>query len=427
MSMKQSKSQFVFKKSSFILGFLLFSLLIDILNGFLVAKFSLQTPISQVYKLLILAFFLYSYTIKEYKESYFIITLLFFLVFTISTITINFNSILFNTNIFSDLIYSLKTLSLIIVYFGAVNIVKHYQISEENILMIYKIIFYVIFVSLILSIFGYGETQYGENSDGQAFGYKGYFFAGNELTSLFSLSYVFTLYSVISYQPRYYKTVTCTIIAIVCAMLLATKTAMLSYVIITLLLPVLLVKKLKINKMYNSLNNIKLFYISFIPLFSIALMLLYDRILIIIERLSFLFTQQGESFTGFLLSGRASRYESLYNIYNQMNVVDALFGIGRESYVNFTYGIHLRFSAEMDLFDSLFAHGIIGTLMMYSFWCYLLLRAFKLYRTTHDTIIVPQMLITTLLFFNSFIAGHIFAASMVMIFYGFSTAKSLNK
>ncbi|TBT28801.1 hypothetical protein D5E80_10490 [Vibrio parahaemolyticus] len=69
-----------------------------------------------------------------------------------------------------------------------------------------------------------------------------------------------------------------------------------------------------------------------------------------------------------------------------------------------------------------FAHGVIGTILIYSFWIYIVFRTFMLYKKNSSSIVIVQLIVSLLLFANSFIAGHIMAASMVMVFYGFSTA-----
>lgn len=425
MSMRRYQSYLSIKKSNLIILLLLLSVFIDVLNGFLVSRFSLHTPISQLYKSVILLISIAMFTVVKYKDKYVVYLLLCLIFMLLNTVTINFNHLAFNTTYIPDILYTLKKLTVVIVFFGAMVVLDRVNFKESQILNMYLAIYYLIFMSLILSIFGFGENQYGENSEGLAYGYKGFFFAGNELTSLYCVSYGFVLYQSLVSKDGFLRLLLLVSTGAIISVLLATKTAMLSFIIITLLLPFLLSKKS--NNLVLSYRNkvrkkLRLLSISIVPLFFLCIYFLSSRIELLVERFTFLFNQQGGTVTGLLLSGRHHRYDNLSNILDNMNILDVLFGLGRESYVNFTYGVSRRYSAEMDLLDSFFAHGVIGTILIYSFWIYIVFRTFMLYKKNSSSIVIVQLIVSLLLFANSFIAGHIMAASMVMVFYGFSTA-----
>lgn len=419
-------------QSLFIIIFLS-SVFVDILNGFMLTRLDFSFPISQVFKSLLLIFFISYYTFKKGRLSYIITTLILFVVFFIPNLTIYFNSILNQANFIQDLTYGVKILYLPIMYMGLRNLFENNKIcSESSIYWLFNVIFFIIVFSIFLSVFGLGNTQYGEHTDGVAFGYKGYFLSGNELSYLYLVAYSFSLNRVLVYGAKASHLILYLMISFVTAIFLATKTAMLAFIFISIFQTMLtfwFYKNSNDVRILEKLKHIK-YTLSFLslPVISGLSYMLYERFNIYYSRLEFLYHQQGATITSFLLSGRDHRYSELTTMFiEKMSVLDWLFGIGRLSYINYTYGARNQFSAEMDLIDSVITNGIIGSLIIYGYWVYFLVKTFKYLRDRHTDMAVPTFFSIFLLFSISFIAGHVFASSMVCIYISLPIAYLLKK
>ncbi|RPA46606.1 hypothetical protein EGC79_13275 [Shewanella vesiculosa] len=419
-------------KDVFIVIFLS-SVFIDIANGFMLTRLNFNVPISQIFKSSLLLFFIYYYTVRKGRLDYILATLFLFFIFFIPNLTIYLNDSLNQSNFVQDMIYGVKILYLPIMYMGLRALFENNEIcSESRIYWLFNVIFFVVFISIAFSLFGLGNTQYGEQKEGVAFGYKGYFLSGNELSYLYLVAYSFALNRVTIYGKKAIYFILYLIISFVTAIFLATKTAMLAFIFISIfqtILTFLFYKKNSSAIIVKRLKSIKftLVFLS-IPVTSILSFLLYDRFLVYYSRLEFLYHQQGATITSFLLSGRDHRYLDLISMFvDKMNLIDWLFGIGRISYINYTYGAQNQFSAEMDLLDSLISNGIVGSLLIYCYWIYLLFITCKYMISRNSDIAVPTFFSVFLLFSISFIAGHVFASSMVCIYISLPIAYLLHK
>ena len=419
-------------KDVFIVIFLS-SVFIDIVNGFMLTRLNFNVPISQIFKSSLLLFFIYYYTVRKGRLDYILATLVLFVIFFIPNLTIYLNNSLNQSNFVQDMIYGVKILYLPIMYMGLRVLFENNDIcSESRIHWLFNLIFFVVFISIVFSLFGLGNTQYGEQKEGVAFGYKGYFLSGNELSYLYLVAYSFALNRVTIYGKKAIYFVLYLIISFVTAIFLATKTAMLAFIFISIfqtILTFLFYKKSSSVIIVKRLKSIKftLCFLS-IPVATTLSFLLYDRFLVYYSRLEFLYYQQGATITSFLLSGRDHRYLDLISMFvDKMNLIDWLFGIGRVSYINYTYGAQNQFSAEMDLLDSLMSNGIIGSLLIYCYWIYLLFITCKYMTARNSDIAVPTFFSVFLLFSISFIAGHVFASSMVCIYISLPIAYLLHK
>lgn len=401
---------------------LLSSILIDILNGFFATKLNLNIPISQFFKLSLLLFFISYYSFIKCNLKYILITLVFIIVLFIPNLTIHVNNMLNQSYFTEDFIYSVKIIYFPIMYMGFKTLFYNKSMCDEkSILWLLNFIFIVIFLSMLFSIIGFGNTQYGEHEDGVAFGYKGYFISGNELSYLFLVAYSFSLHRIILYGKKASFFIFYLIVSFVTAVFLATKTAMLAFILISIFQTSMTFWYY--NKSFDfsirqRLRKIKYIVVFLsIPAIGILSFFLYKRLLIYVSRLDFLFHQQGGTITSFLLSGRNHRYLDLLEMFvHKMNIIDWLFGIGRISYVNYTFGPENQYSAEMDLIDSLISNGLIGSLIIYSVWIYFLLVTFKSIKNRVSNIAIPTFLSLSLLFLISFIAGHVFASPMVLTY-----------
>jgi hypothetical protein len=398
------------------------SIFVDIINGWLISQAGLYIPLSQTFKGLLFLFFVFCLFYPRCDLIKVAMFIMFSIVFLSPLLTVRLSGINSESNFSGDIAYLLKVLIFPLAYFGLSNIsnTKLFP-SQGGMIKLNNVIYYVIFTSLLLSLFGYGETQYGTNSDGVEYGFKGYFLSGNELSSLYVLSYASCLFSSIYYRSRFLGFSLKVLSGLVVAILLATKTALLSFVIVTLSIPIcarVYYRKnpdLNVRKLTRSYLRNMIFLT--VCLAGFAVSVLSERIYLTIERFEYFYQRHGDSWLGFLLSGREERYSLLSKLYfDNMTLLDKMFGIGREHYVNFFFGSENRFSAEMDLIDSVISHGLFGTILLYSFWIMSVYKIYKSFSSRDYELAVPTLIIVSLLFINSFIAGHVMASSMVCIY-----------
>ncbi|MCG9732380.1 hypothetical protein L1D44_21655, partial [Shewanella sp. Isolate13] len=238
--------------------------------------------------------------------SYIVTTLILLVVFFVPNVTIYLNNTLNQANFIQDMIYGVKVLYLPIMYMGLRVFFENNDIcSESSIYWLFNCIFFVIFISIVFSFFGLGNTQYGEHEEGVAFGYKGYFLSGNELSYLYLVAYSFALSKVTIYGRRAVYFILYLIVSFVTAIFLATKTAMLAFIFISVFQTMLtfwFYRGTSDIPVLKKLKKIKytLYFLS-VPVVVTLSFVLYERFLIYYSRLEFLYHQQGATLTSFLL------------------------------------------------------------------------------------------------------------------------------
>ena len=239
--------------------------------------------------------------------------------------------------------------------------------------------------NILLIIFGVGTRTYSDS-----FSSKGFFYAGNEVSGLFILLGPLYLYWIsLKCKATSLKFWLTFILTSAATILLGSKTAIIG----TLFLNIIVIKGfLRKN------GKIKLFYVIMSLL---LLLILFYGIEIVAkwdlwQRWTFFYEKGG--FNKVIFSDRDAYWaEEKHDILNG-EWYDLLFGLGGNRTV------------EMDIFFSFLNYGIIGLLMVYSFYYYIIYRVYKLRRRVEIAQIVFAIDIAFLIF--SSVAGHMVYSGM---------------
>jgi len=269
--------------------------------------------------------------------------------------------------------------------------------------------FYAILFNLIIGALGFGYPSYA-GTDGEAgIGVNGFYVAGNELSGCFVLLFGFVLHYLWSFKKLYYYPMA--VLCIICAALIATKTAMFASLILTFGIPIF-------NERENIFRFTKLKVKLFAPLFVVSGLLvyfildflqaigLYDKVIWILQEKGIL---------GLILSGRIEFSEQLITAFMSFATwFEYLFGIGT---IGMSDYFVRKYSAEVDPVDMFVYFGILGSLIIYSFVCFMMLPALSLLKK--DRYLPPIIvLVNIILIMLSFFSGHILNSGMLGLLWG---------
>ena len=215
-------------------------LLIDCINGFLLSN-NIGVPISQLYKIGILCIlFIGLIKIRQgIPHIYMIISYS-----TILILHISCNIIMPELGL--TLNHLMKFINTILIYIFVKEYVKaNPQDAYNKINNILIINTFILVTNILLGLFGFGYSAYIEG-----LGYRGFFYAGNELSGLMTLLFPYILYKTgetYSYKsPKYIFSV---ILFLITAALLGTKTSLLMILLTIIILPNLSIKLSKLYKL----------------------------------------------------------------------------------------------------------------------------------------------------------------------------------
>jgi hypothetical protein len=363
-------------------------LIVDTFNGITIIKYSIS--ISQVFKSFILFLVIISILHRNNNQqliiSLYILLLILSILFSINKAKID---------IYSTLLYIIKSITMPLFYTYFCTILKNGPASKHSSAFsnIFNINCIILLLNIIIGILGYGYNVY-EN-----FGVKGYFYAGNEVSLLFCCFYYYILLN----RKRHLLIVY--LLAFVCSILIGTKTAVLSYILISI-----------IDFYYKQTKNTKFIIKLFFPF---ILVVVIECLYFIIKKTEFyqfieyrIIGHIGQTdLLNLLLSGRIYFLQNTYNVWkNNFSLSTFLFGLGIQSPI--LKGI------EIDFFDTFFTLGIIWLLIILFFYI----------KIIYLSIIKKNK---KLFFFNiiiltiSFTAGHVWSGVMAGVFFSYINAHEL--
>lgn len=357
-------------------------LLIDCINGYLLTN-SIGIPLSQLYKIIILVILSIA-LLKQNKGLYHIYIILGYIIVLILHLSIN--SI--NPQLDITLNHIMRLLMTIMIYFS----LKDYAINNPSKTYIYlnkvfTINSYVLVINILLGLVGIGYTSYSEG-----LGYKGFFYAGNEISGLIATIFPFILYK--TGENNSYKSIKyiCTAtIFLITAALLGTKTSILHILITIMILP---------NLNFKRKNATKIIFGISIGLFILlgGFYILLDN-LGLIERWTYFYERGG--IEHLIFSGRIEFWNEEKKTILNSSLINQIFGLGGSQTV------------EMDPFDTFLNYGYIGLVMCYTFYLYLLFISIKTYKNKNSKLVI--FINITIIMASSF-AGHILYSGMASCF-----------
>ena len=261
-----------------------------------------------------------------------------------------------------------------------------------------------IFLSNIFAgLLGFGFSTYGGTPDDGGIGLKGFFYAGNEISTLLILFAGF--YLARAYLVSKTLFIGLALFWISIGFLISTKTAMLSSLILVAIVPVVLE-----GKRLFLLNNLaSVIFISVLLVIFSQAFLLYEAFseTLIFDRLAFFYEKNG--LFGLIFSGRDKFLESMWGQYDKsLSVFSLLFGKGVSFYAAVT-----RYSVELDFVDMFFWHGIVGvTVILYIFVLLTSYAGKNCFNPDYPLAAVVLSLNLLLVVISNF-SGHVFTSGML--------------
>ncbi|MCQ2596887.1 MAG: O-antigen ligase family protein [Treponema sp.] len=279
-----------------------------------------------------------------------------------------------------------KVFSILIVYLYCKN-----ELTDDDILVIFKANYCIFVMNIFLGALGFGNNSYKYN--GETVGTNGFFYAGNEVTYTFICLLFFITYAYKGRKTIFY------LFNLFLSFLIGTKTGMLVVLLVIF------------SDMYFSTTSkmkkrmIVVSFICFIILIYFFIkFVLYNNILV--QMIIFKFNQSSKgshSILNALLSGRIERIPVVDDIYNSSwSFIKFLFGLG---YIEID-----KHPLEMDFFEMFYYYGIIGLVVILSFYLYLIISAY----IRQDKKQFIFILITILV---SFFVGHVTYSVMGGVFF----------
>ena len=342
MSVKQDSRLLV--KAFFFLA------IVDTINGFFLNK-GIASPIGIIFKafILLVACKMLS-SLPKFKGLLFFTCI--YIPFFLTIIILNTDS-----QIGVTITHLLKFVNVVFIYYAAVVIFKSENISEKKIHTIFYLNSIVLLLNIYVGLLGIGYYAYENN-----LGCKGFIYAHNEMSGmqavLFGVSYYF-IYDRYASKKMLLLLVNCFLL--VAALLVATKAGILLVLLCLLLVPWVHMKN---GILYSFLRMSKK---KLIILFSIICLISYYGYVLLdysgaIGRWTYFFDKNG---VNAIYSSRDIFWEEEKTEWEEGNLGVKLFGMGGSRTV------------EMDQADTLLNYGIVGIIIVYSFYFLLTVKAFR--------------------------------------------------
>ena len=342
MSVKQDSRLLV--KAFFFLA------IVDTINGFFLNK-GIASPIGIIFKafILLVACKMLS-SLPKFKGLLFFTCI--YIPFFLTIIILNTDS-----QIGVTITHLLKFVNVVFIYYAAVVIFKSENISEKKIHTIFYLNSIVLLLNIYVGLLGIGYYAYENN-----LGCKGFIYAHNEMSGmqavLFGVSYYF-IYDRYASKKMLLLLVNCFLL--VAALLVATKAGILLVLLCLILVPWVHMKN---GILYSFLRMSKK---KLIILFSIICLISYYGYVLLdysgaIGRWTYFFDKNG---VNAIYSSRDIFWVGENTEWGEANLGVKLFGMGGSRTV------------EMDQADTLLNYGIVGIIIVYSFYFLLTVKAFR--------------------------------------------------
>lgn len=381
-------------------------MLIDTVNGLTLRYLGLSA--GQIVKLP-LTVYMVVYLLLEKDRNASIVMWLVSIYFLILLIQFSFHNNL--SYLFNDIVHFNKGVLPLITYLFFIKLGSSLNLEK----LAKKIIltnFVIIAINFTLGLFGLGYYQYASLEIGT----RGFFYAGNEVSGVMIVIFIFVLF--FSLQKSKMKFFIVAALVVFLSILKATKTAIISSVLIVILVPFSL-EQGRLTRLTKFKVNVFLSILISFPLLSYLIYFGVERVGLL-ERLTY-FSSRYDVVTFLLSSRNKDVIFSLNNYLNDYSWPEKIFGIGQSVFSN-TFYQGLRNSVEIDIFDTLFFYGFFGIFIFSIIWMYFLLNSLSKINNADYPYAFPAFLSNLLLILSSLTAGHIFYSGMIGIFVGLSNS-----
>lgn len=386
--------------------FILSPFFADQVQGYLKLTLSVDVPFSILVKAILLALMLiYLFCHNKIKELTFILSL--FTILMVSLFTDDHNITYAGDTI--SMIIKLIFYPICVLFF--LELFKKINVDDDYIYNALRFLFVALFIAIIASVFGFGYSQYGVNQEGVSVGFSGYFWSGNDLAPLSVILYTFNLFHHIYNRSSAMKFFACFAMGCLTCVLISTKVSIFGFLVVSFVLPILMNINQNILKWhFNTVSYFMKLWILGVLAVGIFVAVFWDNINAYVNRMSNYYAK-ASSVTQFLYSGRTNRIDPAIEMYNQYSVLQKIFGSGyfhqHQKLAKFE-----NLLVEIDPFDLLLSHGIVGLISVYSFWFFTVVMVTRRTFKSKDHYYGAALTLLLFLLSASFTSGHIVLSSL---------------
>lgn len=381
--------------------FILIQPVLDLITGICLHVFSLNLTIGIIIRMLFLLFIMYATTFIYKKK----LSLIYYLIVT-------FYSIIYLINIGTNSHLFGQVQGLLRVFYFPLLLVSFYDLKDEikisTATLFTTLTLYLIFIFIPMTL-NLGFKSYEITKSGTL----GYYNSANEISGIISIltPIVFMLFNS---KGKSILKVIYILLYLVVILTIGTKTPLLSLLItIGMTFIYIMIKSYKDKKYKRILSS---FIIIVIGIISLIILIpktnFYKNIKV---HLDFLKVEDvtdimdnGNLIDHFIFSQRVTFLTDRKSIYDNATFQEKLFGIG------YYYNGKKDKQVEMDYFDIYLNHGIIGFIIFFSVYLYVLVQTTKIKRKLNFNLYMLNVSMLLILFLSLF-TGHIITAPAVSL------------
>ncbi len=388
------------------------SLLIDSITGWMFLNTSFTISLSQMYKsgmFIVMFAWLAWFWLSGFKFLFSLLAILLIFMFWHSFSATNFSSVLqdfrFNLSLFAHFIY----------YLFLVGYIRRIKKNTPELFRLEKFVFFIIWfsffviaINISLGVFGFGYSTYASYTQGGevSAGWTGFFYAGNDLSSVFLI--VVGIILIIAWSNwRLINYLIISVAILVLAIMLQTKAVIVGAIILVIGIPI---------SMTGVISKWRFNPRPLIPLFSglafgaIALSWLISSDSAIFRR-TVINNEEGGLLAA-VISGRRNFFSVAMDVLEKhYGHIDWLFGFGWVGYMEAMRSIlGYQKIVEIDYVDIFMMNGLIGLVLVLIVWAWYLCSV---------TMLVPKvriaravLFIDILLLFLAGTSGHVLFSAM---------------
>lgn len=381
--------------------FILIQPVLDLITGICLHVFSLNLTIGIIIRMLFLLFIMYATTFIYKKK----LSLIYYLIVT-------FYSIIYLINIGTNSHLFGQVQGLLRVFYFPLLLVSFYDLKDEikisTATLFTTLTLYLIFIFIPMTL-NLGFKSYEITKSGTL----GYYNSANEISGIISILTPI-VFMIFNSKGKSILKVIYILLYLVVILTIGTKTPLLSLLItIGMTFIYIMIKSYKDKKYKRILSS---FIIIVIGIISLIILIpktnFYKNIKV---HLDFLKVEDvtdiidnGNLIDHFIFSQRVTFLTDRKSIYDNATFQEKLFGIG------YYYNDKKDKLVEMDYFDIYLNHGIIGFIIFFSIYLYILVQATKIKRKLDFNLYMLNVSMLLILFLSLF-TGHIITAPAVSL------------
>lgn len=381
--------------------FILMQPILDLITGICLHVFSLNLTIGIIIRMLFLLFIMYATTFIYKKK----LSLIYYLIVT-------FYSIIYLINIGTNSHLFGQVQGLLRVFYFPLLLVSFYDLKDEikisTATLFTTLTLYLIFIFIPMTL-NLGFKSYEITKSGTL----GYYNSANEISGIISILTPI-VFMIFNSKGKSILKVIYILLYLVVILTIGTKTPLLSLLItIGMTFIYIMIKSYKDKKYKRILSS---FIIIVIGIISLIILIpktnFYKNIKV---HLDFLKVEDvtdimdnGNLIDHFIFSQRVTFLTDRKSIYDNATFQEKLFGIG------YYYNGKKDKQVEMDYFDIYLNHGIIGFIIFFSVYLYILVQTTKIKRKLNFNLYMLNVSMLLILFLSLF-TGHIITAPAVSL------------